>query len=149
MAKGTSRPALVRQFSAGGAVFRKFKTPNSKPEIRWLIVKPAGKDRWQLPKGLIDKGESSETAAVREVGEEGGVEAKVVKKIGNQELFFFWEGQRIFKIVTFYLMEYIADRPGGHDTEVDEAQFLPLSEAVDTLTFKKDKEILTEAASLV
>jgi 8-oxo-dGTP pyrophosphatase MutT (NUDIX family) len=135
---------VVRAFSAGGAVYKK-----QGKKTAWLIIQPSGMDRWQLPKGLIAKGESSKVTAQREVEEEGGVKAKVVEKIGTSQFFFVFKGQKIFKTVTYYLMEYLSGSEKNHDMEVEDAVFLPLEEALDKLTFQGDKEILKKAKSLI
>lgn len=135
---------LKREFSAGGVVWKK---ENGKDYF--LITRPKGTDRWQLPKGNIEEGESSESAALREVEEEGGVKVKIIGKIGIQKLFFYWNKERIFKTVTYFLMEYLFDSKDGHDHEVDEVAFLPFDEAHKKLTFKNDKEILTKAKEIL
>jgi len=142
--KGSQKTSKVittkKEISAGGAVFKK-----NGDKTFWLIIKPAGKDRWQLPKGLIDEGEKVEETAVREVKEEGGVEVNLVQKIKDIRYFYFFEGQRIFKIVKYYLMEYKNNSQKGHDEEVDEVKFLVYEKAFKFLTFKNDKEVLKEA----
>ncbi len=135
MGKRKTEKILKREFSAGGVVYRP-------ADETWLIIKPRGVDRWQLPKGLINKNESSAKAALREVGEEGGIKAQIIERLGNQRYFYVWKGAKIFKNVDFYLMQYLAKKKGGHDQEIDEAIFLPFKEALNRLTFKNDKEFL-------
>ena len=94
---------FVRQFSAGGAAYKTSKNGKTK----WLIVKPAGVDRWQLPKGQIDKGENTIEAALREVKEEGGVETKVIEKIDSSSYFYVFDNTKCFKTVTYFLMEIV------------------------------------------
>lgn len=131
---------VERVFSAGGVVIKE-----DAKELKFLIIKPTGTERWQLPKGLIDEGESSKKTAIREVSEEGGINAEVIKKLGRSSYFFVWEGKKIFKTVTFYLMRYKKDTGNGHDREVDEALFFPFNEAYAKLTFKDDKGFLKQA----
>ncbi len=137
---GEKTQKVKRAFSAGGIVFKEEKGENL-----FLIIKPAGFDRWQLPKGLIDEGETSKDTAVREVEEEGGVEAEILDKLGISSYFFVWEGKRIFKSVTYFLMKYIKDTGKNHDEEVDEVLFVPFKEAYEKLTYKDDKNILEKA----
>lgn len=141
--KKTKKP-LIRAFSAGGVVFRK-----GHGKLLFLIMKPKGTDRWQLPKGTIDKGESSQETAKREVGEEGGVEVKVLDKLGISQYFFVLNGERIFKTVTYFLMEYLADLEGGHDDEVEEARFTTYEDAVEKLTYKDDKKMVEKGKELI
>lgn len=131
---------VERAFSAGGVVFKK-----DAKEFKFLIINPTGTRRWQLPKGLIDDGESSKETAIREIAEEGGVDTEVIVKLGDARYFFVWEGKKIFKTVTFYLMRYTKDTGKGHDKEVDEAVFLPFEKAYGRLTFKDDKKFLQQA----
>ena len=135
---------IKREFSAGGMVFRK------EPEgVLWLVVKPKGNTRWRFPKGWIEPGESSAEAAKREVKEEGGVEAEVLGKAGNEKYFFVQDKQKIFKTVTFYLMEYIQEAEGGFSWETEELDWLPFKEAKKRLAFEKEKEILEKARELL
>src|SRR3990172_8585572 len=62
--------------SAGGVVYRT-RWLEDRKEIEFLIVQHSGHHRWVLPKGWIEKGETKEKTAVREVREEAGVEAEV------------------------------------------------------------------------
>lgn len=144
MGKNSPDSKLLRAFSAGGAVWRK-----EKGKDYFLLVKPDGTDRWQLPKGTVDEGESSQETAIREVGEEGGVDAKILEKLGKSQYFFVLKGQKIFKTVTYFLMEYLGDTKEGHDHEVDEAKFFPFNEAFEKLTFEDDKDILKKAKEIL
>ncbi len=136
MAKRTKKQGTVREFSAGGVVFKNGE---------WLIIRPTGTKRWQFPKGKTDKNESSKDTALREVEEEGGVKVEIIEKIGNSQYFFVLKGKKIFKTVTFYLMKYFGDTKKGHDWEVEEAVFVSYKEALEKLSFKNDKEILKKA----
>lgn len=135
---------VIREFSAGGVVFK--RVPK---KFQWLLIKPAGTDRWQLPKGKVDKGETSKEAAVREVEEEGGVKVRPVVKIGASQYFYVFSGQKIFKTVIYFLMEYLKDKKEGHDHEIDEAIFLSFDEAFEKLTFKDDKEMLKKGREIL
>lgn len=135
---------VKREFSAGGVVFKKAKKGNL-----WLIVNPKDTSRWQFPKGHIEKGESSELAAIREVREEGGVVANPLRKIDIQKYFFVWDGERIFKTVTFFLMEYKSGDPVDHDKEVEESRFVSFEEAFGKLTYDKDKQTLLKAKEVL
>ena len=138
MAKRTKKQGTVKEFSAGGVVFKNGK---------WLIIKPTGTKRWQFPKGKIDKKESFKDTALREVEEEGGVRVEIIEKIGNTQYFFVLKGKKIFKTVTFYLMKYLGDTKEGHDWEVEEAIFVSYKEALEKLSFKDDKKMLKRAKS--
>lgn len=144
LTQNSPKKPLKREFSAGGVVFKK-----EKGNTLFLIIQPKGTDRWQFPKGQINPKESSKDAALREVYEEGGVETKIVEKIGSYNIFFYLEGERIFKTVINYLLEYVGGDPDNHDWEVGKSLFLKFDGAFGKLTFKNDKEILTKAKVLI
>ena len=105
---------------------------------------------WRLPKGHVDGEESTEQAAVREVKEEAGIEAKIIKKIETIKYFYRHpEKGDILKFVTFYLMKYVKDLPEGHDDETSEVAWLSFDEALKTLSFSGEKQILKKAKDLL
>ena len=114
-------------------------------------VRPAGKPEgtWALPKGLIDDGEKAAATAVREVAEETGVEGRVVEKLGDVRYVYTWGGERIFKVVSFFLFRYRAGRlgdiPAEHRHEVAEVRWLPLEEAPKLLAYKGEREMASKA----
>src|SRR5262249_45317665 len=123
---------MKHEFSAGGVVVRRMR---GRP---WLAAvrprrDPGAKQVWALPKGLIDAGESPAETAVREVYEETWLSAAVVRKLGDVRYVYTWDGERIFKIVSFFLLRPNAGRlgelPPGMEIEVAEARWLPLDEA--------------------
>lgn len=92
-----------------------------------------------------------QSAALREVSEEGGEEAKIIQKIGN-EMFVFnsrLRKTRVMKFVTFYLMEWVGDVPSGHNGETSEISWLPYVEARKKLTHLGEKKILDKAKKLL
>ena len=123
--------------------------------VHVAAIRPQGKRGvWALPKGKIDPGESAEEAAVREVREETGVDGDLVEKLGDVRYTYTatWEGakgERIFKIVTFFLLTAGRGRIGEIDDamriEVDEARWLPLDEAPRLLTHKGEREMAAKA----
>jgi 8-oxo-dGTP pyrophosphatase MutT (NUDIX family) len=120
---------------------------------RWWLaaISPAGRPEglWALPKGLIGPGESAEEAALREVKEETGLEASPVQKLGDVRYVYTWAGERVFKIVSFFLFRYRSGRLGDiapeQRIEVDEARWLPLEEAPKLLAYKGEREMAATA----
>src|SRR5262249_20631193 len=118
-------------------------------------IRPRGKDRvWALPKGRIDAGETPAETAVREVREETGVEGRVVEKLGDVRYVYTasWEeakGERIFKVVSFFLLRAGRGRIGEIDDamriEVAEARWLPLDEAPQLLSYSGEREMAQKA----
>ena len=111
--------------------------------------KPAGV--WALPKGLVARGEDAEATALREVAEETGVEGVSAGKLGDVRYVYTRGGQRIFKIVTFYLVHYrrgrLGELPPELAFEVDEARWLPLDAAPRLLAYRGERDMAAEAAS--
>lgn len=103
---------------------------------------------WGLPKGTPDPEESLEEAAVREVSEETGLEVRIADKIGVVEYWFVREGVRYHKWVHHYLMEAIGGSIEDHDLEYDRVEWLPVDEAMKTLSFKNDIEMVAKASAM-
>lgn len=146
--KGTSTErsggtSWIKQHSAGGVVVR-----GSGTEAEFLAIKPAHRNRWQLPKGTIDGGETPEQAAVREVREEGGVHARIVQDLGPIHFWYQMGGRKYSKTVDFYLMTYESGDPADHDHEVQEARWLSLRNE-DRLAFPSERSLVTKARALL
>jgi 8-oxo-dGTP pyrophosphatase MutT (NUDIX family) len=138
-----------REFSAGGVVVRRLKGT-------WHLaaIRPAGKtDVWALPKGLIGRGEGAAETAVREVREETGVDGRLAEKLGDVRYVYSWKGERVFKVVSFFLVRYSRGRLGEIEPsmrrEVAEARWLPLEEAPRLLSYKGEREMAERALALV
>ena len=119
-------------------------------------IRPAGKPAglWALPKGRIDEGESGEATALREVAEETGAHGRSLGKLGDVKYVFTWppkpaEGERIFKIVSFFLIRYqggrLGDVPEAFRHEVAEVKWLPLADAPRLLAYGGEREMAQKA----
>jgi len=137
-----------REFSAGGVVVRRLRG-------RWYLaaIRPAGKDVWALPKGLIGQSESPAETAVREVAEETGVEGRLGEKLGDVRYVYTWRGERVFKVVSFFLLRYrrgrLGDIPATLAFEVDESRWLPLDEAPRLLAYRGEREMAENARNIL
>jgi 8-oxo-dGTP pyrophosphatase MutT (NUDIX family) len=118
-------------------------------------IRPAGRKRglWALPKGNIGLDEKPEEAALREVEEETGIEARLVTKLGDVRYVYTWAGERIFKVVSFYLFRYRRGRLGDiapeQRIEVDEARWLPLEDAPRLLAYRGEREMAEKALAFI
>jgi 8-oxo-dGTP diphosphatase len=136
------------QVSAGGVAFRK-----SESNIYVAIISVGEARRWQLPKGMVDEGETNEIAAMREVREEAGVETRMVELIDKIEYWYFSKnrGERIrfHKYVYFFLLQYISGDVADHDHEVNEARWVEIDRAREMLTFSSEKKIIERAKAMI
>lgn len=120
---------------------------------RWFLaaIRPGGKPEgvWALPKGNVARDESPEVTAVREVTEETGLEGVSLGKLGDVKYIYTLRGERIFKVVSFYLLRYrrgrVDDVPEAFRHEVAEARWLPLDEAPRLLAYRGEKDMATKA----
>jgi 8-oxo-dGTP pyrophosphatase MutT (NUDIX family) len=136
------------QVSAGGVVFRR-----DGERVDVVIVAVGNNNRWQLPKGLIDKDEKPEIAAVREAREEGGVDSEVVGHIETVEYWYAGldggERVRFHKRVHFYLLRYLSGDTSNHDWEVNEARWVPIDDAKSQLAFDNEQRVVERAKELI
>lgn len=133
------------EISAGGVIYR---AGRAGPEV--CLIQPEGGENWQLPKGLIERGEETSEAALREVSEETGLFGEVEQQLDRIEYWYVWkedgEATRVHKWVYFYLMRYKGGDTKDHDHEVNEAVWYPIAEAPKRLTFESEQNIVKLAA---
>jgi 8-oxo-dGTP pyrophosphatase MutT (NUDIX family) len=138
---------MEREFSAGGVLVKTIRG-----RLMVAAIRPGGKPEgvWAFPKGNIDPGEKPEETAVREVFEETGVHGHLVEKLGDVKYTYTRrDGERVFKIVSFYLLRAGRGRIGDIEErmriEVAEARWLPLDEAPRLLSYGGEREMAQKA----
>jgi 8-oxo-dGTP pyrophosphatase MutT (NUDIX family) len=141
-----------RELSAGGVLVRRMRG-------RWWLaaIRPR-RDRhsleiWMLPKGHVEPGERDAETAAREVYEETGIRGRVERKLGDVRYVYTWEGERIFKVVSFFLLRPVrgrlGDLPPGMEIEVEEVRWLPLDEAPQRLAYTGERQMALKAIEAV
>ncbi len=151
---------MAREISAGGVVLRQIS------EVWHVALIEPQKENAEpaegaatpsrgvltLPKGLVDAGEKPQAAAIREVQEETGIRAEAVTKLGDSKYVYtrsWGDRQRVFKIVSFYLMRYVS---GEIDqlaeemrVEVKRALWVPLDGASGLMAYGGERKVLQQA----
>jgi 8-oxo-dGTP pyrophosphatase MutT (NUDIX family) len=139
-----------REFSAGVVLVRRMRG-----RAWFAAVRPRGRTQgvWALPKGLIDPGETPAETALREGYEETGVRGRLVSKLGDSRYVYTWEGERVFKVVSFYLAMAVGGRigqlPPGMEIEVADARWLPLADARRELSYRGERELAEKALAVL
>ena len=152
---------MVREISAGGVVLRRghngaWEMAAIEPQSESAASRePKNREKTSkktvlaLPKGLVDPGETPEQTALREVREETGITARLLTKLTDIKYVYVrsWgDKQRIFKIVSFYLLRYdsgmIDDLASSMRIEVKRAFWIPLAEARRRLTYRGEREVI-------
>jgi ADP-ribose pyrophosphatase YjhB (NUDIX family) len=128
--------APLLEFSAGGVVLDE--------QGRVLLIRTRdlrGREVWTLPKGALARGETSATAALREVREETGYRCELVRELTVVTYWFQRDGRRIKKTVRWYLMRPL-EKAGEHDHEVEEVCWVERPEALARLRYESDRRLL-------
>jgi 8-oxo-dGTP pyrophosphatase MutT (NUDIX family) len=156
---------MAREISAGGVVLRQIEEvwhvaliEPQKNELPKETSEPTKTPRKRtravlgLPKGLVDPGEKPQAAAVREVREETGIVAEPVVKLTDNKYVYVrkWgDGERVFKIVSFYLMRYVSgeidDLASDMRVEVKRALWVPMADASRQLAYSNERKVLRQA----
>jgi 8-oxo-dGTP pyrophosphatase MutT (NUDIX family) len=139
----------LHRVSSGGLVIRPAGATYEVALIR--VARARGDEAWALPKGWVEKGEDLEQTAIREVREETGLHTRVLRKVGEIGYEFYSKADRglISKTVHLFLLECLGGNTADHDEEVEEVRWVPIDEAMRTLTYKNEREMLEKAALLI
>jgi 8-oxo-dGTP diphosphatase len=136
---------MKREFSAGGIIF------NDLEQVLLInneALKDPAKSYWGFPKGHLNEGENSKDAAVREVKEETGLDVEVLEKIGDHKYVFTFQGEKIFKVVSMFLMKIVGGELKIQADELLDAQWFEVEDALKKLSFSQDKALLKKALEM-
>jgi 8-oxo-dGTP pyrophosphatase MutT (NUDIX family) len=86
-----------------------------------------------------------EEAAAREVREETGLEGELIEKLGDVRYWYSRGGERVFKVVSFYLFRYRSGRIADHDDEIERVEWVPLEELAGLLSYRGEQEMARKA----
>ena len=133
--------------SAGGIVYKKENT-----EYFILIAKHSGHHGWVFPKGIIGdtkKDETKEETAIREVQEETGILAEILRPLSPITYWYLGEGEKRKKTVYYFLMRHLSGDTTKHDWEMEEVEWVPADTVAEQLTYPGDKKVWKEAQKLI
>ena len=139
---------MKREFSAGGIIFKQTKSGPIFLLIKNMAMRDPDKSYWGFPKGHLNAGESSKEAAIREVKEEVGLRVEIIDKIGQSSYIFQVNGEKIFKIVTMFLMQVKKGQILIQDLEIQEAKWLGSEQVLELLSFSNDKKLFQKALEI-
>ncbi len=143
--RAARRLPVVEAVSAGGVVWR--RAPDGGVEV--VIGFQAREERWGLPKGTRERGETIEAAALREVTEETGLRVALGAKAGVIDYWFARDGRRFRKRVHHWLMTAAGGDFADRDREFDEVVWAPAAEALARITFATERDILEKALAML
>lgn len=131
-----------KEFSAGGVVYR-----GSVDKADVLLIARNSSKVWCLPKGKIEQGETHEATAFREIKEETGITGRLIKLLADIEYNFISpiDGAQVFKKVRFFLFEYASGDICAQKTEIDEAGWFNIKEAVNAMTYPSERKVIKKA----
>ncbi len=155
-----TKKSVTRAFSAGGVVFRVAAPPAtaipatdggapSRPTIEVALVGHVRENIWTLPKGTPALDETREQTALREVREETGLDVRIIGEVGLIEYSFSRRGMRYIKQVFHYLMLATGGSVDQHDHEYDEARWFTIPEALRTLAYENEVEMVRRAEPMI
>jgi 8-oxo-dGTP pyrophosphatase MutT (NUDIX family) len=137
----------VEETSAGGLVVESIDNTPRAALIGRLDRR--GRLRWSLPKGHVEAGETTEDAAIREVAEETGITGRVVAPLGTIDFWFVADGRRIHKTVHHFLMVASGGELSDEDIEVEQVEWVPLSELADRLAYDDERRLVERVPELL
>jgi len=153
--KKPSKPAKLietrHETSAGGLIWRR----NRAGRVEVVLIKPAGKEAWALPKGHLKEGESVPQAAIREVREETGLSVAGAEPLGEISYVYSFRDHpqaplvRIFKRVDFFLMKFRGGDTAAHDAEIDQVAWMELDEAIRRASYQSERELIEKARAIL
>jgi 8-oxo-dGTP pyrophosphatase MutT (NUDIX family) len=136
-----------QEISAGGVVYRRAEGAT---EICLAARRTRrGELAWGLPKGNVESDEAPETAAIREVLEETGLEAEIEHDLGTIRYFYVWDGVRVRKQVRFFLMRATGGDVANHDDEMEDVRWFPLGRARKRAAYRGEREVLERAVEIL
>jgi ADP-ribose pyrophosphatase YjhB (NUDIX family) len=124
-----------------------YRVVETQVEVALIATDRGG--RWGLPKGHVNRGETAEAAALREVAEETGLEGEIIQHLATIEYWFRAGASRVHKYVDLFLIRYASGDVRPQETEVDDARWFPLDEALSRVSFERERDVLNQVFEIM
>ncbi len=135
---------VAMERSAGGVVFRK-----SGDELKLLLILDRF-GRWTMPKGLVEPGETSAQAALREIREETGIDGEIVRPLANTSYWYTDDaGRKIHKLVEHFLVRAKSEQINPAQGEIEDAQWVTVDEALARPGYENNKRVIRQAIAVL
>jgi ADP-ribose pyrophosphatase YjhB (NUDIX family) len=118
-------------------------------QVEVALIATDGGGRWGLPKGHVNRGETAEAAALREVAEETGLEGEIIQHLATIEYWFRAGSARVHKYVDLFLIRYASGDVRPQEAEVDDARWFPLEEALRRVSFERERDVLLQVDAIM
>jgi 8-oxo-dGTP diphosphatase len=128
--------------AAGGVVWRR----NDEGDLEVVVIHRPAYDDWTLPKGKLDRGESDEAAARREVEEETGLDCRLGPELTSTS---YTDGKGRDKVVRYWAMQVESQRDRPPDHEVDRWEWVPAERAERLLSYPRDRRVLRSLRDVI
>jgi 8-oxo-dGTP diphosphatase len=132
-------PEQAEVRAAGGVVLRR----DEHGVVQVAVVHRPKYDDWSLPKGKLDRDESFDSAALREVEEEIGIRCRLGPELPPVG---YHDSKGRWKVVRYWVMEPVAELGFEPNDEIDAVRWIPAASAGATLSYPRDAELVRAAA---
>ena len=145
-----ARRKVKRARSAGGVVYQPPAAEASRPAEGRVLLLQHETGKWMLPKGTIERGETPDGVALREVAEETGLRnVRIVADLGEEHYMFFWKAEDTYydKTVHYYLMEFLGGEEPHPQREEGfvRCEWVTIPEALDRIKYKETRQVVQRA----